>query len=188
VTTVVPPPIPHAGVVARAPSAPTKDEVTAIAPPAAVVPPVAAPTPVRAPAPIHAAPVAPPTSALAELQRRVEELEGGATSLPPELQQRIEALKARATTPGSIPPGAVPAVVSGGLVLGPTYVKSISVAPPPPTFVVTGDIDIDTPFDGRARRRKVVVRFVIFLVLVFGGLVGAMAYSYSPQARVLLKH
>jgi hypothetical protein len=133
-------------------------------------------------------PLAPVENALVELQRRVEELERGPNTVPPELQQRINALKARAhATPGSTPPpGAIPAVVGGGLVLGPTYARSISVAPPPPTFTVTGDIDIDTPFDGRARRRKVVVGFVIFLVLVFGALVGAMAYSYSPEARVLL--
>jgi hypothetical protein len=132
----------------------------------------------------------PPTNALAELQRRVEELErGGPNSIPPELQQRIDALSKRAQgAPGSIRPGEIPAVVGGGLVLGPTYAIPISVAPPPPTLTVPIDIDIDTPFDGRSRRRKVVVRFVIFLVLVFGGLVAAMAYSYSPQARVLLKH
>jgi hypothetical protein len=174
----------------RAASAPGNDDVTVIrASPLAAATPAAravAPAPmVQQPTPT---PLAPVESALVELQRRVEELERGPNTVPPQLQQRIDALKARAhATPGSIPPpGAIPAVVGGGLVLGPTYARSISVAPPPPTLAVTGDVDIDTPFDGRARRRKVVIGFVIFLLLVFGGLVGAMAYSYSPQARVLL--
>jgi hypothetical protein len=68
---------------------------------------------------------------------------------------------------------------------GAAYARSISEAPPPPAYS-SGDIDIDSPFDGRARRRRVVVRFVLFIVIVFGALLGAMAYSYSPQSRVIL--
>jgi hypothetical protein len=119
---------------------------------------------------MEAAPLAPVEQAFAELQRRVEELERGPNAVPPELQQRIDALKMRAHT----------APV--------TYARSISVAPPPPAFSAVDDIDIDSPFDGKARRRRVVIAFVVLILVVFGALLGAMAYSYSPQARVILTH
>jgi hypothetical protein len=45
--------------------------------------------------------------------------------------------------------------------------------------------EIDPALDGRARRRKVVWRLVLFLALVFGGLLAAMAYSYTPQSKFL---
>jgi hypothetical protein len=173
----------------RPKSRPAAEEVTAVAPPPAPVAQVAPPPPAAEPAPI-----APVEQALVELQRRVEELERSPNSVPPELRQRIDALKVRAHAPPPVPQAAPN--LAGALVL-PTYARATS-APPPPYVRATSapppalisvddiDIDIDVPFDGRARRRRVVIRFILFVLVVFGGLVGAMIYSYSPRARVML--
>ncbi len=139
-------------------------------------------------------PVVPPgENALAELQRRVEELERGPTAVPPDLQHRIDALKARAAqTPGPAPVAhRVSSTYPPPVIPTAAYARMVSGAPPPAlstTHDIPVDIDVDSRFDGRARRRRVILRFFLFILIVFGGLVGAMVYSYSPQARVLLTH
>jgi hypothetical protein len=173
----------------RPKSRPAAEEVTAVAPPPVPLAQVAPPPPAAEPPPI-----APVEQALVELQRRVEELERSPNSVPPELRQRIDALKVRAHT---APPVAQAAPSLAGALVLPTYARATSAPPParatsapPPALISVDDIDIDidVPFDGRARRRRVVIRFILFVLVVFGALVGAMIYSYSPQARVILTH
>jgi hypothetical protein len=52
-------------------------------------------------------------------------------------------------------------------------------------IAVEASIEMDPALDGRARRRKVIWRFLLALILVFGGLLASMAYSYSPQSKFL---
>jgi len=52
-------------------------------------------------------------------------------------------------------------------------------------IAVETSIEMDPALDGRARRRKVIWLFLLVLILVFGGLLASMAYSYSPQSKFL---
>jgi hypothetical protein len=126
-----------------------------------------------------AAPNVPMEQVVVELQRRIAELERGPNSVPADMQTRVEGVKAR-VQPVQAAPRFVPPVGPA-----PVYARSVSEAPPPAAYS-SGDLDIESPFDGRKRRRKVVVRFVVLIVIVFGGLLGLMGYSYLPQARVML--
>jgi hypothetical protein len=117
---------------------------------------------------------------LVELQRRVAELERSPHSVPSDLQAQIESVRARVQAAQGVAT-APPAVRA------PAYVRPFPEAARPPAYS-SSDIDVDSPFDGRARRRRVIVRFVLLIVIVFGALLGAMGYSYLPQARIILTH
>jgi hypothetical protein len=53
-----------------------------------------------------------------------------------------------------------------------------AVLPRPPAISV-GGYDIDVPFDGARRKRRVLVAFAILFVVLLGGLLASMAMSYS---------
>jgi hypothetical protein len=55
----------------------------------------------------------------------------------------------------------------------------------PVAYGAEASFEIDPALDGRARRRRILWRFLLLLMLVFGGLLAAMAYSYTPQAKFL---
>jgi hypothetical protein len=42
---------------------------------------------------------------------------------------------------------------------------------------------LGSAFDGRARQRRIVIGFAILLLVVFGALLAAMAYSWTPAAQ-----
>jgi hypothetical protein len=72
------------------------------------------------------------------------------------------------------------------------WMPGISIVPsyrPSAIPIVEGDLtldfEMDSALDGRVRRRRILVRLILFVLLVFGALFAALAYSYSPQARVL---
>jgi hypothetical protein len=84
-------------------------------------------------------------------------------------------------------PGAAPVVVAAPplprAALAPVQGVSQRVKDVPIT--VEASIEMDPALDGRARRRKVIWLFLLVLILVFGGLLASMAYSYSPQSKFL---
>jgi hypothetical protein len=46
-------------------------------------------------------------------------------------------------------------------------------------------IDMDGALDGSKRRRRLALTFVLLLLVVFGGLFGALAHSYTPHGSSL---
>jgi hypothetical protein len=175
-------------------------EAAAPAPAAPAAPAASATAPAGARLQRSATP-APPLAinpALLDLQRRVEELEKSATPVPPALKERIEHLRdpsahgppfhvpAAAVTPPAPSPSTAPAPSTDGWMPGISIVPSFRPSAIPIVEQdLSLDFEIDNALDGRVRRRRIVVRLILFVLLVFGALLAAMAYSYSPQARVL---
>jgi hypothetical protein len=115
------------------------------------------------------------TEALAPVQQTVREL-----------LRRIEELEKR---PAQTVVTAAPA--EGYRQPQPSYAGAIAVpintslAPRPPTLDIAAierdtSIQVDGALDGRKRKRRLAITFVLLLLVVFGGLFGALAHSYTP--------
>lgn len=106
--------------------------------------------------------LAPLHFAVRDLERRLAALEAVPRVAPPPVQAAPAPVPVIARPLGLLPPPAIAAPVP-------------VVAPPPraPSF----DLG-ETPFDGSRRRRRVVGLFVMFLVIVFGALLGTLVSSW----------
>jgi hypothetical protein len=68
----------------------------------------------------------------------------------------------------------------------PIPITVASIAPRAPILDVAAierdaSIHIDGAIDGRRRKVRLAVTFVLLLLVVFGGLFAALAYSYAPH-------
>ena len=65
--------------------------------------------------------------------------------------------------------------------------RTVSIVRPPPVLDVAAierDVPMDADmrgFDGRSRRRRMVIFLVVAIVLVFGGMFALLADSYTPK-------
>jgi hypothetical protein len=176
-------------------------------PPAPVAAPVASPVLSRAPLPAqHLAPqedprtlvrlavgeaLAPVQQAFRDIQRRLEELERRPLVVAPAPVAPAPALGAmrapQATVPGGVTATGTDLAVSMVPVsVGPVPVTIGSLAPRPPVLDVAAierdaSVTIDGAIDGRRRKLRLVLTFVLLLLLVFGGLFAALANSYTPH-------
>jgi hypothetical protein len=141
-----------------------------------------------------------------ELERRIEALEhapkaaGGRPVPPPVPTQPFEAAPSSSRMFGEAPaspmPPPMPMMPAGAN--APFYAPPVAPAPPaappyapvapisaqypvvprPPSMPKFDGYDIDVPFDGRRRKRKVIVMFALLFVVAVGGLLASMAASY----------
>jgi hypothetical protein len=92
----------------------------------------------------------------------------------------------QATVPGGVLAPAASAPVS----MPPIPITVGSIAPRPALLDVAAierdtSIQIDGALDGRRRKVRLTVTFVLLLLVVFGGLFAALAYSYAPQSSMV---
>jgi hypothetical protein len=204
-TTAVTPPQPPVGVVTP-PKTPATVAVAAVTPPQPAVAAVApAPPPARAPA-VTSAGIAPqPHEDPRALARAaVEDALGPVHQAFRELQRRIEELERRATaaaaaaaspaspvaTSAPLALSSIPAPYRPAASIAPIPVTLASLAPRPPVLDVAAierdsTVSIDGAIDGRRRRLRIALTFVLLLLVVFGGLFAALAYSYTPHTSIL---
>jgi hypothetical protein len=111
-----------------------------------------------------------------------------------DLVRRVEELEKR-------PAVAAPPAAGAGPIVRETYRQSMPSYPPPVTThaavlpqgatldlaAINRDvhIDMDGALDGSKRRRRLALTFVLLLLVVFGGLFGALAHSYTPHGSSL---
>jgi hypothetical protein len=127
--------------------------------------------------------VAPLNQTIRELQRRIEELERRP------VQQSAAAFNvlpsgaaASAVEPYRQPQASYPGAIAVP-VAAPSAPAVIARAPEIDLAAIarSGSVDMEGALDGRRRRRNLAIKFVVFLVVVFGGLFAALANSYSPH-------
>jgi len=151
-----------------------------------------------------------PQAATPEVRQRLDELKQRALAVPaaagvppPAPVVHAAPIPTAAPTP-LMHPAPVPQMYAAQVSATPTRPGLVPLTPTPPPAAlapvqgvsqgfrelpIAGGADVsfemDPALDGRARRRRIVWRFLLFLVLVFGGLLAAVAYSYTPQAKFL---
>jgi hypothetical protein len=108
------------------------------------------------------------------LERRIDELErrpapAAVAPAPPIAQLAQHAMQPVVRAPPIAMVSAIPMSVSQAPVLD---VKAIE---------RDVHIEIDSALDGRKRKRRLVIMVVVFILLVFGGMFGMLAQSYSHQ-------
>ena len=166
--------------------------------------PVAEPSLARAPAPAARAEPAPDPRLL--MRAAVEEALVPVQHAFRELQRRIEDLERHPPVMASGPsPGT--AATAGAMAapapyrqaqpsyhpagsIAPIPVTLASLAPRPPVLDVAAierdvNVQIDGAIDGRRRKLRLALTFVLLLLVVFGGLFAALAYSYTPHSSSL---
>jgi hypothetical protein len=137
--------------------------------------------------------LAPVQHAFRDLQRRIEDLERRPAAAPavvsvaaaPAITPAHAAASAVAAPAPYRPPQATypgPGVVS----LAPIPITVGSIAPRPPLFDVAAierdaSVVIDGALDGRRRKVRLALTFVLILLVIFGGLFAALANSYQPH-------
>ncbi len=135
--------------------------------------------------------LAPVQHAFRDLQRRIEDLERRPAAAPavvgvaPAPAAGIPAAQAVVAPAPYRPPQATypgPGVVS----LAPIPITVASIAPRPPLFDVAAierdaSVVIDGALDGRRRKVRLALTFVLILLVIFGGLFAALANSYQPH-------
>jgi hypothetical protein len=191
VAAVVPQPVAAAPVAAHPVAAMPAAMPPLPAPAAAVVPPpipVAEPAVVRAP--VYERAVIPREEAEAATRAAVDHALAPVQQTVRELLRRIEELEKRpaqamisvAPTDGYRQPQ--PSHADGYRQAQPSY-AGVSITPRAPVFDVAAierdtSIQVDGALDGRKRKRRLAITFALLLILVFGGLFGALAHSYTP--------
>ncbi len=133
-------------------------------------------------------------NAFRDLQRRIEEIERRplATAATVGAAHSPAAATAMATaaalqTPYRAPQETYPG--AGGS-MAPIPVTLGSRAPRPPILDIGAierdtNVVIDGALDGRRRKTRLAITFVLLLLVVFGGLFAALAYSYQPHTTTL---
>jgi hypothetical protein len=106
-----------------------------------------------------------------------------------DLERRLAAALAAPAQPAValLPEGGAVAYVPAARApaVAPAQLRSV---PPAPLLIreaLAQDVPLNAadirPFDGSRRRRRMIVLFVLFLLIVFGGLFAMLAESYMPQ-------
>jgi hypothetical protein len=200
---VTPPQPPVAAAVALSPAPAVVAPAPAMAPAAPARPP--------APAAAHPAPIAAPpqaSAATAEDLRTIVRAAMGESLVPVqqafrEIHRRIDELERRpaavapapaASSPAAVaPPYRPPQATLPGASIAPIPVTLGSLAPGPVSLTPRAPIldvaaierdasvTIDGAIDGRRRKVRLAITFVLLLLVVFGGLFAALAYSYQPH-------
>jgi hypothetical protein len=121
-----------------------------------------------------------------------------------DIQRRLDDLERRPLVVGPAPVAPAPpvgamrapqATLAGGVTamgsdlpgsIAPIPVTLASLAPRPPVLDVAAierdaSVNIDGAIDGRRRKLRLVLTFVLLLLVIFGGLFAALAYSYTPH-------
>jgi hypothetical protein len=134
--------------------------------------------------------LAPVQLAFRDIQRRLDDLERRpvtvAASAPP-ITVPAPMRPPQATYPGgAAAPGSVVPVSVAPASIVPIPVTVASIAPRPPIFDIAAierdvSIQIDGAIDGRRRKRRLALTFVLVLLVLFGGLFAALANSYAPH-------
>ncbi len=133
--------------------------------------------------------IAPLQQTIRELLQRIEELERRPVqAAPPALVHAAPAAgMAVPAEPYRQPQPSYPAAISvpAAAAAVVALVPAVVARAPALELAATGrmvDVEIDAgPLDGRRRRRRLAITFTLFLLVVFGALFGALAYSYTPH-------
>jgi hypothetical protein len=138
--------------------------------------------------------LAPVQQAFRDIQRRLDDLErrpmtvvASASAVAAAPTALAPMRRPQATFPGGVAaPGSVVPVSVAPASLVPIPVTVGSIAPRPPLFDIAAierdtNIQIDGAIDGRRRKLRLALTFVLLLLVVFGGLFAALAYSYAPH-------
>ncbi len=135
----------------------------------------------------------PVQQAFRDINRRIEDLERRPAVTAPAVIAAAPVAAPAAVTPPYRPPQAthpggsmapIP-VTLGSLAPGPA-----SLTPRAPILDVAAierdaSVTIDGAIDGRKRKIRLAITFVLLLLVVFGGLFAALAYSYQPHNSML---
>jgi hypothetical protein len=145
--------------------------------------------------------LAPVQQAFRDINRRIDELERRPLAAAPMAAPATAPSPAASAGPQAIapppyrPPQATFPGPGGSMAPIPISVASLapgapSLAPRPPVLDVAAierdaSVTIDGAIDGRRRKLRLALTFVLLLLLVFGGLFAALAYSYAPHPSSL---
>jgi hypothetical protein len=111
-----------------------------------------------------------------------------------DLVRRVEELEKRPAVVAAPAPAAGPIVRDAYRQSMPSYPPPVTthsaVLPQAATLDIAAinrdvHIDMDGALDGSKRRRRLALTFVLLLLVVFGGLFGALAHSYTPHGSSL---
>jgi hypothetical protein len=123
---------------------------------------------------------------MSDLERRIEALERAAAAPPapvpppPQLAQRPVAPPPAPMAYAPPPAAFAPMPVQAAAIPIARPLDLYAAIPGPPRVPDLGpSYDIDVPFDGRRRKRKVLALFAVLFVVLLGGLLTSMAMSYS---------
>jgi hypothetical protein len=135
--------------------------------------------------------LAPVQQAFRDIQRRLDELERRPLVVAPAPVAPAPPIGAMRPPQATVPGGVV---VAGGdlpvsmvpVSVAPIPVTVGSLAPRPPILDIAAierdvNVNIDGALDGRRRKVRLVLTFVLLLLVVFGGLFAALANSYTPH-------
>ena len=134
----------------------------------------------------------PVQQAFRDIHRRIDELERRPVAVTP-AAVAITAPAAPAASSAAAPPYRPPQATLPGASIAPIPVTLGSLAPGPVSLTPRAPIldvaaierdasvTIDGAIDGRRRKVRLAITFVLLLLVVFGGLFAALAYSYQPH-------
>jgi hypothetical protein len=136
----------------------------------------------------------PVQQAFREIHRRIDELERRPVAVAPAAVAVTAPLAAAASSPAAVAPPYRPhqATLPGASIapipvtLGSLAPGPVSLTPRAPILDVAAierdaSVTIDGAIDGRRRKVRLAITFVLLLLVVFGGLFAALAYSYQPH-------
>jgi hypothetical protein len=140
----------------------------------------------------------PVQQAFRDINRRIEELERRPAVTAPALIAAAPVGAAATASPTAVaPPYRPPQATHPGGSMAPIPVTLGSLAPGPASLTPRAPIldvaaierdasvSIDGAIDGRKRKVRLAITFVLLLLVVFGGLFAALAYSYQPHNSML---
>jgi hypothetical protein len=140
----------------------------------------------------------PVQQAFRDINRRIEELERRPAVTAPALIAAAPVAAAATASPTAVaPPYRPPQATHPGGSMAPIPVTLGSLAPGPASLTPRAPIldvaaierdasvSIDGAIDGRKRKVRLAITFVLLLLVVFGGLFAALAYSYQPHNSML---
>jgi hypothetical protein len=140
----------------------------------------------------------PVQQAFRDINRRIEELERRPAVTAPALIAAAPVAAAATASPNAVAaPYRPPQATHPGGSMAPIPVTLGSLAPGPASLTPRAPIldvaaierdasvTIDGAIDGRKRKVRLAITFVLLLLVVFGGLFAALAYSYQPHNSML---
>jgi hypothetical protein len=132
--------------------------------------------------------LAPVQQAFRNIERRLDDLERRPVAVAPLPTAAIPGATAHMRPPQATVPGgaAAPGAAALPVSMPPIPITVASLVPRAPLLDVAAierdaNIQIEGALDGRRRKVRLAVTFVLLLLVVFGGLFAALAYSYAPH-------
>jgi hypothetical protein len=129
--------------------------------------------------------LAPLQQTVRELQRRIEELERRPAQVISQVVGSPSATSAGAGSATAARPVEAHRAAHSAAA-SPSIPVAVSLAPRAPVLDIKAierdtNIVVDGALDGSRRKRRLALTFAFFLIVIFGGLFAALAYSYQPH-------